>query len=527
MSARDLFVLLEKFVKVYDIFIPGKRRIITKSRFGFVKVRGPEDAHFLIKKVNELWVSDQMMIVKEAFPVRLPLSKTRKFLPINHGSHQGNAGVSFSCRENVPHPSRQKKSYVDALKGAKVNVPNDHRDVEVTRSSSPHVHVEEARTQWLYCSLIGTLADDKAIKCSGMPHQLWSQDTLARIGRLWGEVIRGDHILNMMAMEFGWIKVRTDTLQPISQEVSLLNNGVLFRISATEESVFTPEQWVNGLSRLPTATATEGFQVQRRRASGMSSQRPHVSDSVLPAGSSFDGGNSYVAPCRLTMASGSIVGETCDGGVAEASDGIENFSNSLSRNPTSHRIVPFATTTSFSLDRCQLVVDLGRAFGPIPLLHDNFDTRGVLGSEPLALENVAQPNDVIGLLNQSDLQHTGQVQFLSGLSDTAQQKITKLGEQGRAGENSSTFPSSSSMRRGKGVLLKKKRCGITVKAVRDATMEGVQDASTRRDLTLYQEATAAWHLGQILGLQASGSDAGVIEKIYEMEIRDVHKGNAR
>ncbi|GAB2280515.1 hypothetical protein Dimus_015141 [Dionaea muscipula] len=415
MSARDLFVLLENFVKVYDVFIPGKRRIITKSRFGFVKVRGPEDAHFFIKKVNGLWVSDQMMIVKEAFP------------------------------GERPHPSRQKKSYVDAVKGAKVNVPNDHRDVEGTRSSSPHVHVEEARTQWLYCLLIGTLADDKEVQSfkeefnniQPLPFQLTdcggklliltfstsgdrenalNGDTLSlrswfRWIRPWSNECRPgvlrDTWIKCSGMPHHWIKVRTDALQPISQEVSLLNNGVLFRISVTEESVFTPEQWVNGLSKPPTATATEGFQVQRRRASGMSSQRSHVSDSVLPAGSSFDGGNSYVAPCRLTMASGSIVGETCDGGVAEASDGIENFSNSLSRNPTSHRIVPFATTTSFSPDRCQLVVDLGRAFVPIPLLHDNFDTRGVLGSEALALENMAQPNGVIGLLNQSDFQHTG------------------------------------------------------------------------------------------------------------------------
>ncbi|GAB2266795.1 hypothetical protein Dimus_001784 [Dionaea muscipula] len=200
MTARDLFSVLNKFVKVFDVFIPGKRRIVTKSRFGFVKVKGHSNADVLIRK------------------------------------------VSF-----------QRKFYVDTLKG--------HRVETVTCSPSPEVHVQKQRTHWLYCSPIDTLLENKDvrsfkeeflrihplpfqstdyggklllltflgrgdreralngevmallpwfcwikpwsnecqpgvhrdawIKCSGLPHQLWSHDDLAKIGRLWGDVLHG------------------------------------------------------------------------------------------------------------------------------------------------------------------------------------------------------------------------------------------------------------------------------------------------------------------------------------------------
>ncbi|GAB2273172.1 hypothetical protein Dimus_007975 [Dionaea muscipula] len=386
----------------------------------------------------------------------------------------------------------QRQTYADALRGCRVSGDG---------SMSLGVQVEEERTNWLYCSMIGALYDEKDlqsfkeeflkirplpfqltdcggqlviitfpdkgarekallggmslrswfrwlkpwsneckpgvlrdawIKCSGLPHQLWNQENLARVGKLWGEVITGDHVLSMMSMAFGWIKVRTSALQPISQDVQLLNNGVSFRVHVTEESIFNPEQWVRGSSSRKTiADGGGGRRFQGVETLGISSQRSHVSDSRLSAGLS---GISH----RITA------------------------------------IVPFASNRKYGPDRRHLVVDSGRHSAQfhrsIMKLANPLTQRGgeICMTEDV-VDHVAQDHDTVPLQSKTyDYSQRAQraQEPVSGNSINSQEIIANLGSKGRLLGNCSTEVAlvSSGVRGGRGALVEKKRKGVLVKA---------------------------------------------------------------
>ncbi|GAB2299415.1 hypothetical protein Dimus_033484 [Dionaea muscipula] len=522
MTARDLFVLLNKFVKVLDVFIPGKRRLFTKSRFGFATVSRFSDADTLMRKVNGLWVMDQMIVVKEAFGVRTHEIKGRAE-PLNASRAQQVSSIATSLsRKFVSTASMQWKSYAAALK---------ENGVADKIHSPGGLHVKEERTQWLYCSLIGTLAEGKAfyllrrncggklliltfpsrrdreralsgevlalrswflwlrplsngckpgvlrdawIKCSGLPHQLWNYDNLARIGKMWGEVLREDYVLNMMALAFGWVKIRTSALQSISKEVSLLSNGVLFRIYATEESVFNPEQWVLGF--LPIHVGPRGPKEQ-------------------------------------------------------GYPGVQAVFWRRVRVPRQGRRV--MASVNMAQEQGSLVVDLGRGFGPISLLKDTHASsvplKESLGQRPMGLYNVSQGTAPGGLLRLPSTPFMGALHVSSEQLSTSQWVISNLGGQGcHMGDSSAAINlASSSVWRGRGVVLKKRIHGAVVRAAAVALTRGNSKELSHRHQALLQEATAAWDLGKSLGLQATGPDTEVVDKIFGMEVHDSPRRGCR
>ncbi|GAB2289202.1 hypothetical protein Dimus_023505 [Dionaea muscipula] len=396
MTARGLYVLLNKFVKVPDVFIPGRRRLFTRSRFGFASVNGPSEADILIRKVNGLWVMDQMLVVKTTFDVRAHQTRERDARVRTSRAQQVSGDTISLAREVGSSTFMHRRSYADALKG---------KGEEAKGHSIGRLHIEEERTQWLYCSLIGILAEGKDalsfkeeflkirplpfqltdcggklliltfanrsdreralsgetmalstwfkwlrpwsndckprvlrdawIKCTGLPHQLWSYANLSRIGEMWGEVRRGDHDLNTMDLTFGWVKVRTSALQPIAKEGS---TGV-------------------GISR---------------------------SQDSPPRNGRFQGK------------------ETRDGLRSESSADTADFSNSP---PISRSIIPFVPPATMAQQQDYLVVDLGRAFGPIPLLRDTHATSAPLveslGQRPVGLATGVQGTVSGGILRHA------------------------------------------------------------------------------------------------------------------------------
>ncbi|GAB2292959.1 hypothetical protein Dimus_027183 [Dionaea muscipula] len=226
-----------------------------------------------------------------------------------------------------------------------------------------------------------------------------------------------------------------------------------------------------------------------------SSQWSHVSDSCLPNGPNSTINPAFMAACHLKAGSGS------------------------------KRNVPFISSVRLTPNCCQLVVDLGRTFGPIPLLQESQVIGKGMGHKNLALANDAHVSNSTDSATRPAPLYSGLLQAGSSLPTTSQQVITKLGERGRIMGAPSTVPSCSSVRSGKGVSLRNKRSGITVKAAREAVFREPTMVTTQKDLLLLQEATTTWDLGKVLGLRAPLSDAEVVEKIYEMEVRDTRKGS--
>ncbi|GAB2281375.1 hypothetical protein Dimus_015971 [Dionaea muscipula] len=532
--ARELFVLLNKFVKVQDVFIPGKRRLITRSRFGFVVVSGPIEADTLIRKANGLWVMNQMIVVKEAFSERprQPLGRAVPLRGIRASKVLGT--VSFSSEKLGPTDAMHRKSYAEALQG----------QVGEVRCPSPGgLHVEEERTQWLYCSLVGVLAEGKDavsfkeeflslkplpfqltdcggklfiltfptrgdrdralsedsqallqwflwlrpwsngckpgelrdawIKCSGMPHQLWNFENFSQIGELWGEVQRGDHVVNMMAMTFGWIKVRTSALQPIAKEISLLNNGVLSQIFVTEELIFNPEHWVLGFhSGGLSADSNGASEANRDVFQGVSSQRSHVSDSCVSKGYRGKGiSRSY--GCMKAAGQVHKEKETCD---IFRFEKVADSSNSHISPPVDRSIVPFVPPVNVALDHGCLVVDLGRAFGPIPLIRNTIEPGGSL------VERLTQSNVGVDIESRGTPSDGGLRQESSDPPTSSQGVISKLGEKGRLlGDIPAAINlASSSVRRGRGVILKKRNSGAVVRAAAVALTRGNSSEQSQR-----------------------------------------------
>ncbi|GAB2288176.1 hypothetical protein Dimus_022518 [Dionaea muscipula] len=580
-TARGLFMLLNKFVKVQDVFIPGRRRLFTRSRFGFAIVNGTSNADVLIKKVNGLWVMDQMIVVKKAFGARIRTNGTSSHT-VRNAQDNNNQGNIVSSYGKVGSPARlQMKSYADALKG-----------MGVAEQGKPlgGLPVEEERTHWLYCSLIGTLAEGKDIlsfkeefmhiqplpfqltdcggklilltfnskidrqralsgdsmaliqwfqwltpwsngcrpgvlreawvKCTGLPHQLWNIDNLARIGNIWGDVRRGDHVLNMMALAFGWVKVRTSALQPIAEEVSLVNNGVLYRIHVHEESVFTPEQWLRrSESDATRAGKGDDFQTPMELEQGWSTQRSHVSESWLSKGSGAAGiyrGSGTPLAAGPDLEEGEMRGGTPSAALTDNAN--------ISISPTlGTSIVPFVPSANLAQQQGCLVVDLGRSFGPIPLIEDVHALKAAL------VENVGQQIEVVDFGCQGN-DIGGPIRHISTQQlPTSQEIIARLGGQGRLMEDPPTGINvpASSVRRGGGGVLKKRTQGAVVRAAAVASTRRTSPEMSQTHQMLLKEATLAWDIGRSLGLRPSGSDAEACEKIFGMELRDSKMAGCR
>ncbi|KAL7215151.1 hypothetical protein ACSBR1_027338 [Camellia fascicularis] len=66
MSPKRLFNLFQKFGLVKDVFIPGKRRRASRSRFGFVRYDCEVAAGIATQKADGLWCDNKELRVKRA-----------------------------------------------------------------------------------------------------------------------------------------------------------------------------------------------------------------------------------------------------------------------------------------------------------------------------------------------------------------------------------------------------------------------------------------------------------------------------
>ncbi|XP_028054759.1 serine/arginine-rich splicing factor SC35-like [Camellia sinensis] len=66
MGAKGLYSIFVNYGVVMDVFIPNKRRKLTRSRFGFVRYNCSVAAAVVVQKANGLWCDDRALKVKMA-----------------------------------------------------------------------------------------------------------------------------------------------------------------------------------------------------------------------------------------------------------------------------------------------------------------------------------------------------------------------------------------------------------------------------------------------------------------------------
>ncbi|KAL7246672.1 hypothetical protein ACSBR2_001723 [Camellia fascicularis] len=66
MGAKGLYSIFSNYGVVLDVFIPNKRRQMTRTRFGFVRYNCSVAADMAVQKANGLWCDDRALKVKMA-----------------------------------------------------------------------------------------------------------------------------------------------------------------------------------------------------------------------------------------------------------------------------------------------------------------------------------------------------------------------------------------------------------------------------------------------------------------------------
>ncbi|KAL7161390.1 hypothetical protein ACSBR2_041948 [Camellia fascicularis] len=284
MDAKALFKLFMKFGVVKDVFIPFKRRKVTKSRFGFVRFDCQVAANIAIQKANGLWVDDRSLQVKfvdydrskKVELLRRPQSgdqringrgselgkrsfmealqgmaaeKTSMTIPVNEDGHGWLLeSVIMRLKIEVSIHSIQKVLNEKGLGQIMVRCGGG-RDVVLTFKSQeimkvsfglikecfdewcewivvwePGLHIQQARCVWP--------------RCFGVPLNVWNRYTFNRIGTIWGNVIRlEEDIFQPSSFCYGKVCVATKSMEYINTTIILECKGSSYPVLLCEEQI--------------------------------------------------------------------------------------------------------------------------------------------------------------------------------------------------------------------------------------------------------------------------------------------------
>ncbi|KAL7239706.1 hypothetical protein ACSBR2_005566 [Camellia fascicularis] len=186
MDAKSLFKFFSKFGIVKDAFIPSKRRLVSNSRFGFVRFDCYVAADIAIQKANGLLVDDKVLEVKTATLDRR------------------------SREERNRRGHKTSRSFADVLQGVKTNTS---------------IQVSEEGNDWLYGSAIirfnteySILSVRETLKEKGLEH------ILVRKGGGW-DVILTFNSQDELKLNIGNLK---DWFKELSQFVVEWKSGIHF-----------------------------------------------------------------------------------------------------------------------------------------------------------------------------------------------------------------------------------------------------------------------------------------------------------
>ncbi|XP_028099290.1 serine/arginine-rich splicing factor 2-like [Camellia sinensis] len=117
MEPKGLYTLFNNFGVVQDVFIPHKRRKMTRSRFGFVRYNCSIAASMAVQKANGLWCDNRALKVKAVdFVRRKEAHKRPLYLPTQRQDMRGAGQVSWKIKgkEFYAHVVSGKRSIASA-----------------------------------------------------------------------------------------------------------------------------------------------------------------------------------------------------------------------------------------------------------------------------------------------------------------------------------------------------------------------------------------------------------------------------
>ncbi|KAH7846637.1 hypothetical protein Vadar_016320 [Vaccinium darrowii] len=297
MDAGWLRQIFSSFGRVVDVFIPLKRSLGFKTKFGFIRFKKKEEATCAIDALDGLLIRNFRILVQFAkYPKSTP-STVKSFQKIQVGDHNGNLfDHRWIPKSGVDHPKQSTSgppSYADILRGgSKVTRPKlvggIETDVDWLRKSAVgrlinycdvnklqdllisnsiwDAHVRSIGGLNVLISfdsveLLNSFLLDKDnllpkwfstveawnnqtikasrcvwISCYGVPLKAWCSSTFIEIGKLWGAVISLDEMTeNLFAFDKGRMLLLTDFLDCINEVVDVVINGATYPVKVVED----------------------------------------------------------------------------------------------------------------------------------------------------------------------------------------------------------------------------------------------------------------------------------------------------
>lgn len=294
MDPKGLYNIFNNYGIVKDVYIPNKRRKLTRSRFGFVRYACQVAADMAIQKAHGIWCDNRALKVKIADFVQ---GKAEKQQPLT--TPDGRRGIVTTSR--APSMVQKGKSYAQIVGGH-----------GLTSNSNISIQVNEEGNGWLYDSVIvrlksqhlvvefeeelknrgmgdvqirvgggrdivltfqsveimteklktmegwiqlwsesvkvwqkGMILDQERfvwLTCYGVPLNLWSCKTFSSIGRSWGEVIGIDEDTSKMrSFQSGKVRIATKCMESINTTIILRCKGVDYPVKVCEDQVVISE----------------------------------------------------------------------------------------------------------------------------------------------------------------------------------------------------------------------------------------------------------------------------------------------
>ncbi|CAL5404544.1 unnamed protein product [Camellia sinensis] len=293
MDPQGLFQLFRKFGLVKDVFIPGKRRKASNSRFGFVRYNCEVAARVAIQKADGLWCGNKALRVKRAEyqkPQAVGQQKNRELRRDDVGSvenrwaqkklwkgkgaqksyaeallsdvgrgtdrvvikasQEGNGWsseslvvqlCSFLAFEAFSEEMRRRgmKDVVAREGGGKLvllTFPTEHQKLEGKRE------LQGWGQKW--CESINEWSKGQFLQqerciwlyCFGIPLNLWSIATVRSIGGNWGKVVQYEEdFCDPRSFEQTRVRVITSCMEWINTTIYLSHNGSLIPVRVCEE----------------------------------------------------------------------------------------------------------------------------------------------------------------------------------------------------------------------------------------------------------------------------------------------------
>ncbi|KAL7193971.1 hypothetical protein ACSBR2_025582 [Camellia fascicularis] len=278
MDPKGLYKVFTNFGIVKDVFIPNKRRKMTRSRFGFIRYACPVAANMAVQKAHGIWCDNRALKVKEvdfvkggksyaqALSGRGLVTNTSITLMLclvgrfgegfGKGNGKGNGWLyeSVIVRLKPIHCAEAFKEELKIRGMGDIQVRDGGgRDMVLTFESMGSLKEKlklmegwvhdwsESIKEWKQGM---TIEQERLawITCYGVPLNLWSSKTFNSIRRLWGEVISlDDDTARLNSFHNGKVRIATKCMESINRTINLRCKGTSYPVRVYEEQVVISE----------------------------------------------------------------------------------------------------------------------------------------------------------------------------------------------------------------------------------------------------------------------------------------------